>query len=269
MNYQRTNPSFLRELLNFHNLKARKHFGQNFLIDGNIVENILDGLDLKREDQVLEIGPGMGALTERLLDRVDSLTAVEIDRDLSEMLQNTLPNHLKIIEGDILKIDPMTFPKGVKVVANLPYYITSPILMHFIESDLEYDRLVFMMQKEVAERLASPPGTKEYGVLTVVASAFSDIEILFGVSRNCFHPVPGVDSAVVRITPNKKATKEIIPVVKAAFSKRRKTILNSLSSSFPNAKVALEKASIDPTRRAETLSLEEYTLLTKTLMEER
>lgn len=259
MSYERTSPSWIKAKMAIKGLRFQKQFGQNFLIDGNVVENILAGLDLAPTDTVVEIGPGLGALTERLVERVEKLITIEIDRNLALELQHDFPL-AEVLVGDVLKLDPNQFPSGVKLVGNLPYYITSAIIMHFLDSDLAFERLVIMMQKEVAERLAATPGSKEYGVLSVITQLFCDVDYLFSVSRQCYIPAPKVDSAVVRLTPKFTASKKVIPVVKAAFSSRRKTIFNSLKNVYDPKRVlkALEQAQIDPVRRAETLSLEEY-----------
>lgn len=262
MSYERTSPAWIKGKMAIRNLRFQKQFGQNFLIDGNVVENILAALDLERTDTVVEIGPGLGSLTERLVDRVDRLVAIEIDRNLAQELQHDFPS-VDVLVGDVLKIEPTQFPSGVKLVGNLPYYITSAIIMHFLESSLVFDRLVIMMQKEVAERISASPGTKDYGVLSVITQLYCEVDYLFGVSRQCYMPAPKVDSAVVRLRPKAHQTKNIIPVVKAAFSSRRKTIYNSLKNVFEPKRVlkALEQAGIDSGRRAETLSLDEFIAL--------
>lgn len=267
MKFERTRPKGIKDLMDFYGLRFQKQFGQNFLIDGNIVDNIVKALELSPEDRVLEIGPGIGALTERLVRQTDHVTAVEIDRNLVEVIRLSFPE-VEVISGDILKQDPLRFAPGVKIVGNLPYYITSAILMHFLESELSYERFVLMMQKEVAERISASVGSKDYGVLTVITQLFCEVEYLFTVSRQCYMPAPKVDSAVVRLKPVDKQSKTLIPVIKAAFSSRRKTLLNALQNSYEKTSVieALEKSGIDPSRRAETLRLEEFVRLGEYLL---
>lgn len=262
MKYERTSPRGIKALMDIHGLRFQKQFGQNFLIDGNVVDNIVKALELSPQDEVLEIGPGIGSLTERLLQHTKHVTAVEIDRQLVDVLHLSFPE-LEVISGDILKQDPLSFPQGVKIVGNLPYYITSAIIMHFLESELAFDRLVIMMQKEVAQRISASVGSKDYGVLTVITQLFCKVEYLFTVSRHCYMPAPKVDSAVVRLRPVEKQSKALIPIIKAAFSSRRKTLLNALQNNYDKARViaALEQSAIDSTRRAETLSLEEFVRL--------
>lgn len=262
MSYDRTSPSWIKAKMNIKQLRFQKQLGQNFLIDGNVVENILSALELEPSDTVVEIGPGLGSLTERLVERVDQLIAVEIDRHLARELEMDFPE-VEVMPADILKLDPVQFPEGSKIVGNLPYYITSAIIMHILESDLKFDRLVIMMQKEVAERISASAGSKTYGVLSVITQLYCDVELLFHVSSQCYMPAPRVDSAVVRLTPKPFREKQLIPVVKAAFSSRRKTIQNSLRNIYSSGRVAraLEQAGIHPVRRAETLSLEEFIAL--------
>lgn len=259
MKFERTSPKGIKDLMNHHDLRFQKQFGQNFLIDGNVVDNIVKALELEPEDRVLEIGPGIGALTERLIQKTPHVTAVEIDRNLVDVIRRSFPE-VDVISGDILKQDPLQFPQGIKIVGNLPYYITSAIIMHFLESELAFERLVIMMQKEVAERISAGVGSKDYGVLTVITRLFCEVEYLFTVSRHCYMPAPRVDSAVVRLKPVPKQSKALIPVIKAAFSSRRKTLLNALQNSYDKERVqqALLNSGINPARRAETLTLEEF-----------
>lgn len=268
MSYERTSPSWIKAKMDIKDLRFQKQLGQNFLIDGNVVENILTALDLTKEDTVVEIGPGLGALTERLSERVDRLIAIEVDRKLARELAQDFPG-IEVIAQDVLKVDPAIFPPGAKIVGNLPYYITSAIIMHLLESDWPFDRLVIMMQKEVAERISASPGSKDYGVLSVITQLYCEVDYLFSVSRSCYMPSPKVDSAVVRLWPKEEQDRVVIPVVKAAFSSRRKTIQNSLRNVYTPNQVsrALESAGIQPTRRAETLSLEEFRRLAEAINE--
>lgn len=268
MSYQRTSPSWIKAKMDLTDLRFQKQLGQNFLIDGNVVENILAALELTADDEVLEIGPGLGALTERLAERAGHVTAVEIDRNLARELTRDFPE-VEVITQDILKLSPVQFPAGVKIVGNLPYYITSAIIMHLLESELAFDRLVIMMQKEVAQRIAASPGAKDYGVLSVITQLYCEVDYLFSVSRHCYLPSPKVDSAVVRLWPKAERPRHVIPVVKAAFSSRRKTIQNSLRNVYSPARVsrALDQAGIHPGRRAETLSLAEFIALGEAFFE--
>lgn len=266
MNYNRTNPSWIRAKMEIKSLRFQKQFGQNFLIDGNITENIIGLLDLVPSDHVLEIGPGLGALTERLIGRAERVQAVEIDRFLAQELIHDFPE-LELITGDFLKLDLGQFPAGIKLVANLPYYITSAIIMHVLESELEFDRFVIMLQKEVAQRLIAEPGSKVYGVLSVITQLYCDVDYGFDVSARCFMPAPKVDSAVVRLWPKAKPPHGVIAVVKAAFSSRRKTLQNSLRNHYSPEQVsqALAQSGIDPMRRAETLNLSEFIALAEAM----
>ncbi len=259
MDYQ--NKNYIKDLMKHSGLKFNKRFGQNFLIDKNIIDKIVDTIDIKPGDQVLEIGPGIGAITGEILRRGANLSVVEIDRGFVEILKNNF-DHVSIIEGDILKVDLTFLQEGAKIVGNLPYYITTPIIMHFLESDLPFESLTFMMQKEVGERIAADVGTKEYGVLSVIAQMLSDVTLEFSVSPNSFVPKPNVDSIVVTFRRKEVAFDKdsVIKVIKAAFSSRRKTLKNSLSNHFDKHLVmeALDKADINPTIRAERLTLDDF-----------
>lgn len=265
--YKRSRPSWIVQTMKEENLNFRKRFGQNFLIDDNALDRIVDSLELESGERVLEVGPGLGALTERLLEKDISLTAVEIDRDLARILEKDFQgDNFQLITQDVLKMDLSQLEGPLVVLGNLPYYITSAILMLFLESDLDISRMVFMMQKEVALRLVAGPGSKDYGILSVMTQLQGQVENLFDVGKNCFMPAPQVESSVVRISPNKEKLDPLTSrIVRAAFSLRRKTLLNSLSSDFEKDQVreALEKAKISPSRRAETLTLDEFTKLSQ------
>ncbi len=259
MEYQ--NKNYIKDLMKHSGLTFNKRFGQNFLIDKNIIEKIVDTVDIKPGEQVLEIGPGIGAITGEILSRGADLSVVEIDRGFVEILKNNF-EHINIIEGDILKVDLSFVKDKVKIVGNLPYYITTPIIMHFLESEIPFESLTFMMQKEVGERIAASVGTKEYGVLSVIAQMLSEVTLEFSVSPNSFVPKPNVDSIVVTFRRKEVAFDKdsVIKVIKAAFSSRRKTLKNSLSNHFDKSLVreALESAGIDPTIRAERLVLDDF-----------
>jgi len=277
-----TSPAQLRELLARHGLRTKKRFGQNFLIDRNIVNKILDAADIHEGDPVLEIGPGVGTLTAAIAERGANLIAVEVDRDLIAVLDEVIPG-AEIVNADILSLDLAQFIEDrfggskAKVVGNLPYYITSPIITQVLEARERIERLVLMVQKEVAERLQASPGTKDFGSMSVFVQFYAEAEIVSHVSKNVFYPPPEVSSAVVRLTPRPEPPVDVpsegafFDVVHCAFGKRRKTLLNSLSDcpalglSKERIRRALQNAGIDPSRRAETLSLEEFARITRSL----
>ncbi|MDF2636710.1 MAG: Ribosomal small subunit methyltransferase [Pelosinus sp.] len=251
-------------------IRMSKKLGQNFLIDEHVVRSIVEAANIAEGDAVLEIGPGIGTLTQGLAEAGAEVTAVEIDRRLIEVLAKTLEGYenIKVVHGDILRIDiaKEVMAPRYKVVANLPYYITTPIIMGLLEAHMPVDVLVTMVQKEVAQRMVAVPGTKDYGSLSVAVQYYTKPEIMFIVPPSSFIPPPAVDSAVIRCTVREKPPVEVderifFRVVKAAFAQRRKTLSNTLKTTGVPAetlKVILEKAGIDGTRRGETLSLEEF-----------
>jgi 16S rRNA (adenine1518-N6/adenine1519-N6)-dimethyltransferase len=251
-------------------IRMSKKLGQNFLIDEHVVQSIVKAANITQDDAVLEIGPGIGTLTQGLAEAGAAVTAVEIDRRLIEVLAKTLEGYenIRVVHGDILRIDigkEVAAPR-YKVVANLPYYITTPIIMGLLEAHMPVDILVTMVQKEVAQRMVAVPGTKDYGSLSVAVQYYTKPEIMFVVPPASFIPPPAVDSAVIRCTVREKPPVEVnerifFRVVKAAFAQRRKTLSNTLKTTGVPAdtlKVILEKAGIDGGRRGETLSLEEF-----------
>ena len=254
-------------------IRMSKKLGQNFLIDEHVVNSIVAAAGIKPGDAVLEIGPGIGTLTQGLAEAGANVTAVEIDRRLIEVLSKTLEGYdnVKVVHGDILRINiPETV--GVpqyKVVANLPYYITTPIIMGLLEARMPIDVLVTMVQKEVAQRMVATPGTKDYGSLSVAVQYYTKAEIMFIVKPDSFIPPPAVESAVIRCTVLDKPPVEVnekvfFRVVKAAFAQRRKTLLNTLKTTgvpVEALKTILDAAGIDGTRRGETLSIEEFAAL--------
>ena len=274
---------YLKELVESHGFKFSKSLGQNFLIDGNIVKKIVRDAGITKDDYVLEVGPGVGTLTEELALNAKKVVAVEIDRSLLPILDITVLNrydNIDVVHGDILEIDIKTLIEEklgggpVKVVANLPYYVTTPIIARFLEEDLNVESLTIMVQKEVAQRMVSKQGSKVYGSLSVFVSFYSEPEILLTVPKSVFMPSPKIDSAVIRLNMKESLPdvdkKQFFKVVRASFSKRRKTILNALSSyGFTiekyEIKGALEAAGIDPGSRAEQLSLEEFVKISKVL----
>ena len=266
------------------NIRAKKSLGQNFLVDGNIIANIVKAADIRPEDMILEIGPGRGALTSRLVDSAARVVAVEWDRELVALLRRELGHHetLEIIHGDILRVDfhkdlPLSGKDKWKVVANLPYNISSQILFRFIDERSLFSELLLMLQKEVGDRLLAPPSCKDYGVLTVLSRLYFDVEKVMPVKPSSFRPIPKVDSVVLRFRilphPRIDVGDEAFfrRVVKASFSQRRKTLFNCLKSMeyFPDEaalRQVFDCACIDARRRGETLSLEEFALLSKEML---
>ena len=270
-------PQVTNHILHRFKLRADKKLGQNFLIDDNIVHNIVAAAELSDKDTVLEVGPGIGTLTQGLAESGASVVAVELDKRLLPVLDTTLEGYdnVRIVNGDILQVDIMQ-TVGVdefKVCANLPYYITTPIIFALLEKRLPMERLVAMVQKEVAERMAAKPGGKDYGALSVAIQYYTEPEIAFIVPPSSFIPAPSVDSAVIVCKRREKPPVEVCDealffrVVKAAFSLRRKMLNNSLKNmGIKGEQVAkwLELAGVDGKRRAETLSLEDFAALTNT-----
>lgn len=275
-------PKYIKEILDRFGFKFSKSLGQNFLIDGNIVRNIVKGADISKDDYVLEIGPGIGTLTEELALNAKKVVSVEIDKKLLPILEYTLSKYdnVEIVNGDILKIDIQELIDEklgggpVKVVANLPYYVTTPIIAKLIEDELNIESITVMVQKEVADRIVANPGNKQYGSLTVFVNFYSEPEILLPVPKTVFMPQPKVDSAVIRLNINKNIIdvdrKLFFKVVKAAFNQRRKTILNSLSNKElgldkEKTKEILERCNISLNERAENLKIEDFIKISKTL----
>jgi len=258
-------------LLNQYNLKAKKSYGQNFLINEEIVDEIIEKSYITKEDVVLEIGPGLGTLTKKLLKVAKSVIAVELDKDMCNILENRiLDKNLEIINQDILKLDinEITNKYGkIKVVANLPYYITSPIIMKLLENKYDISSITVMVQKEVGERLVASPNGKEYGAITISVRYYTDAKIIIDVPKENFMPVPKVDSVVIKLDllnkPRVKLKDEklFFNLIKTGFSQRRKTINNSLSSGgIEKEKLIriLEKLNIDYKKRVENLSIEDF-----------
>lgn len=270
-------PQVTNHILHRFKLRADKKLGQNFLIDESVVRRIVEAAELTPEDTVLEVGPGIGTLTQGLAESGASVVAVELDKRLLPVLDVTLEGYdnVRIVNGDILQVDIMEQVQkpGFKCCANLPYYITTPIIFAILEKRLPMERLVVMVQKEVAERMAAKPGSKDYGALSVAIQYFTEPEIAFIVPPSSFIPAPSVDSAVIvckrRSTPPVEVCDEnlFFRVVKVAFSLRRKMLSNSLKNmGIKGEQVSkwLELAGVDGKRRAETLSLEDFAALTNT-----
>lgn len=268
-------PSYVKEIINKYGFSFSKSLGQNFLIDGNIVRKICEKGNINSTDNVLEIGPGIGTLTEELAIRAKKVVAVELDKNLLPILDETLGEYenVEIIHGDILKIDlPKLFEEkfdggSIKIVANLPYYITTPIITKLLEEEMDIDSILVMVQKEVAERMSASPGSKDYGSLSVFVNYYTEAEIVLNVPKTVFMPKPNVDSAIIFLKMRDEKIqlkdKEIFfKTVKASFSQRRKTILNSLSAGLgmekEELKAILLKCNIDPRERAENLNIEDF-----------
>ncbi|WP_066506416.1 16S rRNA (adenine(1518)-N(6)/adenine(1519)-N(6))-dimethyltransferase RsmA [Abyssisolibacter fermentans] len=281
-------PKVLKGVIEKHGFRFSKGLGQNFLIDGNVVRNICNAADINENDEVIEIGPGVGTLSQELCQRAKKVLAIELDDRLIPILKDTLSEHdnFSIINSDVLKLDLHKVIKenfegdSVKLAANLPYYITTPIIMKILESHLKIKKIAVMVQKEVAMRIQAKPGTKDYGALSIAVGYYSKAEIALNVPRNVFMPKPNVDSAVVVLDiygkPRVDVEDEVLffKVVKSAFAKRRKTLLNALSSGFislnkEQVKNVLERCNIDPKLRGEVLSIEDYAKITNTIVKNR
>ena len=265
-----------KDIVDKHGFKFSKSLGQNFLIDDNVIDKIIDGARVKEGDKVIEVGPGIGTLTREMAKRAEKVVAVEIDKNLIPILKETLADfdNTEVVNEDILKVDINKLVDEklsggpVKLIANLPYYITTPIVMKFLEEDIPVTDIVVMVQKEVADRMNAVPSTKDYGALSVAVQYYCDTEIVAKAPRHMFIPQPKVDSTVIglhiREERKYKADNEqlFFKTVKAAFGQRRKTLLNSLSSMgvLDKAKIkeVLVEAGIDEKRRGETLSIEEF-----------
>ena len=278
------NPSKTSEILNKFGLTAQKRYGQNFLIDSNILEKIVASAGITKDDTVLEIGPGIGTLTQHLAEAAKKVICVEIDKNMIPVLEYTLADfdNVTVINQDILKADIVNILKengaeSAKVVANLPYYITTPIIMELLEKDLPIESITVMIQKEVAERMETGPGSKDYGALSLAVAFYSNAEVKMTVSPNCFIPRPNVDSAVIRLDKLKepavkvKNRAEMFRIIKGAFEQRRKTLTNALShsSAYKTDKKNIENALLEMGKniniRGEELTLEEFARLSDIL----
>lgn len=268
-----------KEVVQKHNFKFSKSLGQNFLIDTNVIDRIIEGARVKEGDYIIEVGPGIGTLTKEMGRTAEKVVAIEIDKTLIPILEETLsefPN-IEVINQDILKVDVQELVKEklnggpVKLIANLPYYITTPIVMKFLEEDIPVTDIVVMVQKEVADRMNAQPNTKDYGALSVAVQYYCDTEIVAKAPRHMFMPQPNVDSTVIGLHVREERKYNVdnedvfFKTVKASFGQRRKTLLNSLGGlgflSKDQIRQALQEANIDEKRRGETLSIEEFALL--------
>ena len=279
--------SVTRAILERHGFTFKKSFGQNFLTDTNILQKIVDTAEIDKKVNVIEIGPGIGALTEFLAESAAEVMAFEIDDRLVPILADTLRDfdNVTVVNQDILKVDLAQYiaefknpDLPIKVVANLPYYITTPILMHLIESGIPFSEFVVMMQREVADRISAQPNTKAYGSLSIAVQYYMTAKVAFIVPRTVFVPAPNVDSAILKMVRRDQPAvavqdeKFFFKVSKASFVHRRKTLWNNLTSYFGKSDetkgkltAALERADLSPSVRGEALSLEEFARLADAL----
>ena len=280
------NPTRTIEVLNKYGFHFQKRFGQNFLIDSHILEKIMEGAEVTEEDCVLEIGPGIGTMTQYLAEHAREVIAVEIDKALIPVLEDTLSayDNVTVINEDILKVDIEKIVKEhnqgkpVKVVANLPYYITTPIIMGLFESHVPLKSITVMVQKEVAERMQVGPGTKDYGALSLAVQYYACPKVIMTVPASCFMPRPNVDSAVIRHEQPPVQVREeekMFRIIRAAFNQRRKTLVNSLANAgiLPVTKEeivdALTSLELSPSVRGEALTLEQFAGLSDLLQEKK
>ncbi len=275
------------EILKKHNVRMQKKFGQNFLIDTHVLEKIISAADITTDDFVIEIGPGIGTMTQYLCESAGEVMAVEIDSSLIPILNETLSeyNNVTVVNQDILKLDlaeiasSRTGKKRVKVVANLPYYITTPIIMRLFESHVPLENVTVMVQKEVADRIQAGPGTKDYGALSLAVRYYADAKIVANVPANCFMPRPKVGSAVVKLTCYEKPPVDVqdekfmFRLIRASFNQRRKTLQNGIGNdnvlgvSKEQAAIAIEKMGLPPLIRGEALDLSQFAQLSNLLSE--
>lgn len=272
-----TNKNTISEIINKYEFRFKKDLGQNFLTDENIVLKIVDALELKEDEVVLEVGPGMGSLTQKLAEKAYKVYAVEIDTRAVNMLEETLSGYenIEIINKDILKTDlseileeALQENRKIKFISNLPYYITSPILMKVLEDKVKFENIVVMLQKEVAVRLNANVNTKDYSSFTIAVDYYAEVERLFNVPKTVFVPMPKVDSTVLRVVPRKESKVNVdneemfFKVVKAAFMNRRKMAFNSLANGLSLnkdlLKDALINAGLDEKVRAENITIEQF-----------
>ncbi|MED1206019.1 16S rRNA (adenine(1518)-N(6)/adenine(1519)-N(6))-dimethyltransferase RsmA [Heyndrickxia acidicola] len=287
MNKDIATPIRTKEILNKYGFSFKKSLGQNFLVDPNILKKITEFAELTDQSGAIEIGPGIGALTEHLARASKKVVAFEIDQRLLPILDDTLSpyGNVKIIHQDVLKADVSEMiqeefqqVKDLMVVANLPYYVTTPIIMKLLEERLPIRGIVVMLQKEVADRISAKPGTKDYGSLSIAIQYYTKAEAVMIVPKTVFMPQPNVDSAVIRLTKREQPAAQVtneeffFSVTRAAFAQRRKTILNNLTSQLPDGKEKkqqiidiLEEVNIEPSRRGETLSIQEFADLSNEL----
>ena len=283
------NPKNTIEVLQKYQFNFQKRFGQNFLIDSYVLEKIIREAGIKKDDMVLEIGPGIGTMTQYLAEAAREVVAIEIDKNLIPILEDTLSEYenVTIINEDVLKVDLKQLVldknqgKPIKVVANLPYYITTPIIMELLESKLSIESITIMVQKEVADRMQEGPGSKEYGALSLAVQYYAKPEIVANVPCNCFMPRPKVGSAVIRLTLHQNPVIEVedeefmFRLIRASFNQRRKTLVNGIGNA-PNINVgkeevarALEEMGLSVSIRGEMLSLNEFAALANLLSKKK
>ena len=275
-----------QDILRRHDFNFKKKFGQNFLTDHNILTKITETADLSKEVNVIEIGPGIGSLTQYLLEEAAEVMAFEIDKSLIPILEETMApyDNFTLVSEDILKVDLLSEIQKfknpnlpIKVVANLPYYITTPILMHLIESKIPFSEFVVMMQKEVADRIAARPKTKAYGSLSIAVQYYMEASVAFIVPRTVFIPTPNVDSAILKMVRREEPLVEVedeewfFKTMHSSFVHRRKTLMNNMQAAFgedskPEIEKLLAQAEISPTIRGEALSIEEFAKLADALL---
>lgn len=281
-----SNPQRTIEVIKKYEFCFQKKFGQNFLIDGHVLDKIIAGAGVTKDDMVLEIGPGIGTMTQYLAEAAGKVVAVEIDRNLLPILQETLSDYdnVKVIYADVLSLDLEKLVqeenggRPIKVVANLPYYITTPIIMALFEQHVPLANVTVMVQKEVAARMKSGPGSKDYGALSLAVQYYAEPYIVANVPCNCFMPRPNVDSAVIRLTRYEeppvqvKDEKMLFKIIRASFNQRRKTLQNGLNNSselnFTKDQIAaaIAAAGFSPSVRGEALTLEQFARLTDILL---
>ncbi len=281
-----SNPQRTIEVIKKYEFCFQKKFGQNFLIDGHVLDKIITGAGVTKDDMVLEIGPGIGTMTQYLAEAAGKVVAVEIDRNLLPILKETLADYdnVKVIHADVLSLDLEKLVqeenggRPIKVVANLPYYITTPIIMALFEQHVPLANVTVMVQKEVAARMKSGPGSKDYGALSLAVQYYAEPYIVANVPCNCFMPRPNVDSAVIRLTRYEeppvqvKDEKMLFKIIRASFNQRRKTLQNGLNNSselnFTKDQIAaaIAEAGFSPSVRGEALTLEQFAKLTDILL---
>ncbi|GAA4706748.1 16S rRNA (adenine(1518)-N(6)/adenine(1519)-N(6))-dimethyltransferase RsmA [Brevibacillus fulvus] len=275
-------PTRTRQILEKYGFSFKKSLGQNFLIDTNILHNIVSAAELTKAKAAIEVGPGIGALTEQLCRKAGQVVSIEIDQRLLPILEETLApyDNFRVVHGDVLKLDlhqlirdQLSHYEKISVVANLPYYVTTPILMKLLEERLPLENIVVMIQKEVADRIAAKPGSKDYGSLSVAAQFYAETEVAMVVPASVFVPKPNVDSAVIKLAVREKPPVEVadqklfFQVVRASFAQRRKTLINNLVGQLfakeqkEQVVQLLKRVEIEPERRGETLSIEEFARL--------
>ena len=278
-------PGATKEVINKYSFAFQKKFGQNFLIDSNVLENIVEAAGITKDDFVLEIGPGIGTMTQYLCESARQVLAVEIDKMLIPILEDTLSEYdnVEVINQDVLKVDIKSLVeeknngRPIKVVANLPYYITTPIIMGLFESKVPIESITIMVQKEVADRMQTGPGSKDYGALSLAVQYDAEAKVMLNVSATCFMPRPNVDSAVIKLTRHQESPVEVkdeslmFRIIRASFNQRRKTLVNGLKNSseldFSKEEIteAIKSIGKEENIRGEKLTLEEFAKLSNAL----